>query len=74
VHQARAMKRTIRQDVKNEAFGFLDLPKVDAKAELDHPLVEKQFMSALEDLLVDPRRRPRAAVPNTFAMPASRLL
>ncbi|WP_417220419.1 NACHT domain-containing protein [Achromobacter spanius] len=54
VRQARAMKREILQDVKNEAFGFLDLPKVDAKAELDHPLADKQFMPVLEELIVGP--------------------
>lgn len=54
VRQARAMKRKILHDVNNEAFGFLDLPKVDAKVEFDHPLVGKQFMPVLEDLIVGP--------------------
>lgn len=56
VRQARAMKRKILHDEKNEAFGLLDLPKVDAKAELDHPLVDGQFMPVLEDLIVGPCR------------------
>lgn len=54
VWQARAMKSNILHEVKNEAFRLFDLPKVDAKAELDHPLVDKQFISALEDLIVGP--------------------
>lgn len=54
VRQARAMKREILQDVKNEVFGFLDLPKADAEAELDHPLVDNQFMPVLEELIVGP--------------------
>jgi len=52
VRHARAMKRKILDDVKNEAFWLLDLPKVDAKAELAHPLVNEQFMPALEELIV----------------------
>jgi len=52
--QARALKREILQDTKNGTFGFLDLPKVDAKAELDHPLVDNQFMSVLEEMIVGP--------------------
>lgn len=54
VRQARAMKRKILHDVKNEAFGLLNLPKVDAKAELGHPLVDKRFMPVIEDLIVGP--------------------
>lgn len=54
VRQARAMNKEILQDMKNEAFVFFNLPKVDAKAELDHPLVEKQFMPVLEELIVGP--------------------
>ena len=48
------MKREILQDVKNEVFGFLDLPKADAEAKLDHPLVDNQFMPVLEELIVGP--------------------
>ncbi len=54
VRQARALKREILQDVKHESFNFFDLPKVDAKAELDHPLVDKQFIPVLEELIVGP--------------------
>lgn len=54
VRQARAMNREIVDDVKNEAFGFFCLPRVDAKVELDHPLVDKHFMPVLEELIVGP--------------------
>lgn len=54
VRQARAMKRKTLHDVENGAFSFLDLPRIDAKADLDHPLVDKQFMPVLEDLIVGP--------------------
>lgn len=54
VRQARALKKEILQGVEYESFGFLDLPKADAKAELDHPLVDKQFMPMLEELIVGP--------------------
>jgi len=54
VRQARSMKRIIRDDVRNERFGFFDLPKIDAKAELDHPLVDSEFIPQLENLFLGP--------------------
>jgi hypothetical protein len=54
VRQARAMKREILQNVKSEAFSLFHLVRVDAKAELDHPLVDNRFMSVLEELIVGP--------------------
>ena len=52
VRQARDMKSKILNDMGNVGFALFDLPKVDAKVELDHPLVGKQFIPELEDLIV----------------------
>lgn len=54
VRQARAMKRKILHNVDKKAFGFSDLPMVDAEVELEHPLVGKQFIPVLEELIVGP--------------------
>ncbi|WP_429216536.1 NACHT domain-containing protein [Aeromonas veronii] len=54
VRQARVMKRKILNDVKNETCCFFSLPMVDAKAELEHPLVDNRFIPALEELIVGP--------------------
>ncbi|WP_218016554.1 hypothetical protein, partial [Curvibacter delicatus] len=48
------MKRKILDDVRNERIWFFDLPKVDAKAELDHPLVDSEFIPQLENLILGP--------------------
>lgn len=53
VRQARAMKKAISENVKH-AFALRDLPLPDAKIDLSHPLVDEQFMFALEDLIVGP--------------------
>lgn len=52
VRQARDMRSKILNDMGNEGFALFNLPKVDAKVELDHPLVDKQFIPELEDLIV----------------------
>lgn len=41
VKQARDMKSKILNDVGNEGFALFNIPKVDAKVELEHPLVDK---------------------------------
>jgi hypothetical protein len=51
VRQARTMKLKILGDVQNKRFGLFDLPKVDANAELDHPLFGEDFVSDLEDMV-----------------------
>jgi hypothetical protein len=48
------MKRKILDDVKNEGFWLLRLPKVDAKADLGHPLADAEFIHELEDLILGP--------------------
>lgn len=53
VRQARAMKNML-QNVNDQAFGFPDLPKVDAKPQFDHPLVDRRFIPLLEELIVCP--------------------
>lgn len=54
VRQARVMQRKILNDVKSETCCFFGLPMVDAKADLEHPLVDNRFMSMLEELIVGP--------------------
>jgi len=66
VRQARSMKRRILDDVSNEGFGFLRLPKVDAKAELNIPLVGGDLIPVLEELILGPC--------HFFALNASRVL
>ena len=53
MRQARAMRKRILQDIK--VFGFFDLLMVDVEVKLDdYPLIEKQFMPMLEELIVGP--------------------
>lgn len=54
VRQARSMKREILDDVRDGGFWLFDLPKIDAKAELDHPLVDSDFIPQLENLILGP--------------------
>ena len=51
IRQARTTKRRILSDTKHERFGLFDLPKVDAKADLDHPLVGEEYVPSLEDMI-----------------------
>jgi hypothetical protein len=52
VRQARSMKRKILDDVKNEGLELRALSKVDAEADLEHPLVDSEFIHELEDLIL----------------------
>jgi hypothetical protein len=54
VGQARLMKRWILDDVRNERYGLIELPKVDAAADLDRPLSDADFIHELEDLILGP--------------------